>query len=218
MDICIHYRDALGVYVSAFLPIFISPAQLALHIAEVFTAGEATADPTGGGDLGDEVLRVLNVGGERGDKGGVLLGEEGLGHSITCLAGAANLRVLEISLDLLVPATAAHERDGEEWTLLSTDITAPVSETGLVLEDGVGIDTFVIEAVTFAGVHHVVFHGEGVDLTGVRHEVGSSIVTRAVGLFGILENSSGIVFCLGESLDIHLAPFLLIMRTEKHAP
>jgi hypothetical protein len=191
---------------------------LALHIAEVFTTWETTADPAGGGDLGDEVLRVLNVGGEGGDEGSVLVGEEGLSHGVAGLAGAADFGVLEVGLHLLVAATAAHEGDGEEGAFLGADVAAPVGEAGLVLEDGVGVHALVIEAEAFAGVHHVVFHGEGVDLAGIRDEVSGCIVARTVGLFSILENGGGIVLRLCESLDIHLAPFLLIVLTEKLAP
>jgi hypothetical protein len=189
-----------------------------LHIAQVFTTGETATNPTGGGDLGDEVLRVLNVGGKGWDERSVLLGEEGLGHGVTCLAGATDLSVLEVGFYALVAATAAHEWDGEEGAFLGADVTASVGETGLVLEDGVGVYTLIIEAEAFTGVHHVVFHGEGVDLAGVRDEVGGSIVARAVGLFSILENGGGIVLCFSKSLDIHLAPFLLIMPIEKLAP
>ncbi len=154
--------------------------QLTLHIAEVFTTGETAADPAGGGDLGDEVLRVLDTGGKSGDERGVLVGEEGLSHGVTRLAGAADLGVLEVGLHALVTAAAAHERDGEEGAFLGTNVAASVSHAGLVLEDGVGVDTLIVEAVAFAGVHHVVFHGEGIDLAGVRDEVGSGIVARAM--------------------------------------
>ncbi len=121
-----------------------------MHIAQVFTAGETTADPTGGGDLGDEVLRVLNVGSEGGDEGSVLVGEEGLSHGVACLAGAADFGVLEVGLHLLVAATAAHEWDREEGAFLGANVAAPVGETGLVLEDGVGVHALVVEAVAFA--------------------------------------------------------------------
>jgi len=188
---------------------------LALHIAEVFATGETTANPASGGDLGDEVLRVLNTGSKSGDERGVLVGEEGLGHSVTCLAGTTDFGVLEVGFHALVAATAAHEWDGEEGAFLGANVAASVGEAGLVLEDGVGVHTLVVEAVAFAGIHHVVFHGEWVDLAGIRDEVGSGIVARAMGLFGILENGGGVILGFCETLDIHSTPILLIVLCEK---
>jgi hypothetical protein len=74
----------------------------------------------------------------------------------------------------------------------------------------------VVAAAAFTGVHHVVLHGEGVHLAGVRDKVGGGVVARAVGLLGILENGCGIILGFSETLDIHYAPILLIMPREKH--
>jgi hypothetical protein len=186
-----------------------------LHITEVFTTWKTTADPAGGGDLGDEVLRVLDTGSKSGDEGGVLIGEEGLGDGITCLAGATDFGVLEVGFHPLVTATAAHEWDGEEGAFLGANVAASVGHAGLVLEDGVGVNALIVEPVSFAGVHHVVFHGEGVDLAGIRDEIGSGILARAMGLFGILENGGGVVLGFCETLNIHSAPILLIVPGEK---
>jgi hypothetical protein len=175
---------------------------LTVDVPQVGAGRDAAVDPAAGGDLRDEIARLLHVLLEDGDHRRVLLAEELLRNRAALLAHAHLLGVLEEGLEILVATTTGHVGDGEEGAGLCTDLAPVCLEAGLVAHKGIGVNGNIVVAVPFPRIDEELINGDGVYTTGVGDEVGRHVATGADRLRIVGLDAAEVVTGVGHPIDV----------------
>ena len=136
-------------------------------------------NPSSRGDLGNQVLRILDIVLQNRDHRSVLLREELLRYRTAFLAHTYLLGMKQETLDVTRWIATLHEGNRKKGAGLWADLAAIVLKSNLITKNRIGINGGIVESKSLTRVEEQLICGNGVHAGSFGNQIGSLITTRA---------------------------------------